>query len=188
MASAAFAKSTNPFSIPFELHNGLIIVKAMVNNEEKAFILDSGAPVILLNAHHFASQNQAGKAEGVSGSVELRKITLESFVWGSLKKANQSFIGADLNHLEKKIGLTIHGLIGYDTYKEFELLIDYDNRTLNLYKDHSHLNEPKDTISFTMQAHLPTISVEIDGTLLQTRFRHRSRTKPLRSNCYSKTI
>ena len=80
---------------------------------------------------------------------------------------------SDLSHLEN--GMEIYGLIGYSIYKDYDLLFDYQNKTLTLIEPdytETFLKENKyrfNEISFKKEnslSHIPCINAQIDKTNL----------------------
>ncbi len=67
------------FEAPFEVHKHLIFMKANLNDKEETFVMDCGAPLLVLNRKYFTSDTVAnGIAEGVGGSVEMGQTHIQS--------------------------------------------------------------------------------------------------------------
>ena len=100
--AAVIAQDTNQvdlidsFTTKFELVNNLIFVKVILNGKEEYFILDSGAPTIVLNSTYFESEESNVSANGVSGSAALQNIEIESFDWNGIIFENTELMGMDL--------------------------------------------------------------------------------------------
>ena len=82
-------------------------------------------------------------------------------------------MASDLSHLEK--GTDVYGLIGYDVYKDYDLMFDYKKRTLTLIDPdytETFLKERKyeyDEVPFEMSKtmrHIPLINALIDTVSL----------------------
>ncbi|MEM7349770.1 MAG: retroviral-like aspartic protease family protein [Acidobacteriota bacterium] len=171
------AQPVSYFQTPFEPggENGeLIFVTVRLNGEEVPFVLDTGAPTVILNTAHFPENEDGsanGAAYGVSGPVEMRSINIESFDWHGLRLHNTALIGLDLSHLETATGSEIVGLIGFDTVQDFELLIDYEAKQLTLFRPgaanfHGGIR-PEATIPFTLEAHIPVVDASIGGKAMR---------------------
>lgn len=161
---------------PFEAggeYDGLIFVDVGLNGRDARFILDTGAPALVLNSAHFPDETAEaeGEAVGVSGKIQLRQIAIDELDWQGIKRRDIELIGIDLAHLETAVDSEIVGLIGYNTVKDFELLIDYPDRRLTLFRPGAtnlHRDvQPLAEIPFTLEAHIPVIEVEIDGETLR---------------------
>jgi hypothetical protein len=55
--------------IPFNRAGNLILIKAKADSIEGNFILDTGAPGLILNMTYFRNYPQTGEAEGESGGI-----------------------------------------------------------------------------------------------------------------------
>ncbi len=159
--------SDAPVKTSFKQIRGLIFVEVELNGKEAYFILDSGAPVVVLNSKYFSNGMEDGSAQGVSGSLQRQQIHIDSFRWGNIELADTDLMGLDLSHLEEELDHPFKGLIGYDLLQDFELLIDYEKEQLLLFKDgqtdyHQKI-QPQSELSFSYQLHIPVLEVEIAG-------------------------
>lgn len=166
-------RATNPgfskiasFTTPFELDGGLIYVKAVLNGEEQDFILDSGAPGLILNSQYLASESTGQEVGGVSGSTELQNIAIQNFDWNGIAISETTVIGLALSHLERN-GRRIAGLIGFSLISQYEMLIDYETQQLSIFDpDESEYHttiKPIETLNFALNAHIPVFLTEIEG-------------------------
>ena len=80
---------------------------------------------------------------------------------------------SDLSHLEN--GTEVYGLIGYDVYKDYDLLFDYKHKTLTLIdpdytwtflKEHKYEYEEVPFEMSKAMRHIPLIKAQIDTTSL----------------------
>lgn len=154
-------------SIPFEKTAGLIFVKAKINGKKENFILDTGAPSLILNSAYFEEGEEAESLKGVSGHIATSKVQVKKFDWAGIGAKDFEVTSMDLSHLEKATGMDFAGLIGYDLVKDYELLIDYEASELMLFKDgkseyHQEIH-PYDEISFDYMAHIPSLKCKIGG-------------------------
>lgn len=148
---------------PFELVGGLIFVKAKLNGKTVDFILDSGAPSVILNAAHFKNRQSEDTFQGVAGAGSLSSIEIESFDWQGIQAKSTSFIGVDLNHLEANIGRKITGLIGHQALQDYIMVIDYDNSELLLTTQLPRLAKKEQSMPFAYQGHIPVIETSLNG-------------------------
>ncbi|MEM8888807.1 MAG: pepsin/retropepsin-like aspartic protease family protein [Bacteroidota bacterium] len=152
-------------SIPFKQTSGLIFVKARINGKKENFILDTGAPALILNSAHFEEGEEAETLKGVSGQISTSIIEVEKFDWEGIAAEDFEVRSMDLSHLEAATGRAFAGLIGYDLVKDYELLIDYEKSEMLLFKEgkseyHEKI-QPADEISFEYMAHIPSLSCKI---------------------------
>ncbi|MBC8322612.1 MAG: aspartyl protease family protein [Candidatus Marinimicrobia bacterium] len=159
----------------FELHHNLIIVSAEIDGQKGNFILDSGAPVMILNKHHFShidSVNSMG-GKGVTG----RRMTstsiqnMKHFKWNDYEMRDFDAVFHDLSHLENELDIKIIGLISYRELEHFETMFDYENMRLMLFKldedgytiAQVQRENPGVEIPFKMEGHTPIFEGSING-------------------------
>ena len=147
----------------FELINGMIFVEASINEQQGHFILDTGAPLTIVNSK--AKHKNALQANGISQTFMVASTEVESFEWAGIKKEQFEAIAIDISHLERASQRSILGLIGYDMIKNYEILIDYQKREIQLFnarKNEWHnRHQPIESFSFMVQDHLPVLKVKI---------------------------
>lgn len=150
--------------IPFTQMGKLIVVKAKLNGIERNFILDSGAPSIILNSKYLGDEKvrsftDSNGANGAISGADIKKANID-FYGTVLKK--QDVLTHDLSHLEKS--MNIYGLIGYSFLKEYDVLINYDKRLLTLinpsYTDKKIQGKKFTTIPFELENHIPVITIK----------------------------
>ncbi len=164
-STSAFSTITS-FTTPFNLVGGLIFVKAKLNGKEENFIIDSGAPVMVLNTAHFDNGTNNGEAMGVSGSTATQSVPIKNFDWNGMNVSDTEVLGMDLSHLEEATGEKFAGLIGHSLLQDYELLIDYKKKKLLLFspgetKYHTEV-KPSQIIPFNYEAHIPVIQAKIN--------------------------
>jgi predicted aspartyl protease len=124
--------------IPFSRAGNLIVVKARVDTSEGNFILDTGAPGLILNMTYFrqylSSSHTIDESGGITGAVSTSSPTEVAVL--SLGPIKYSRIEADrinLGHIENSKGIKILGLLGMQLFKRFEMIIDYENNLIHLH-------------------------------------------------------
>lgn len=128
--------------IPFKFINNLIIIPVEINGVELSFLLDTGvSKPILFNFLNVSDSLNIKNTEvtylrglGEGNSIEALKCTNNIFKIGDAIKLDQDLFAvfnANLN-FSSKIGVPIHGIIGYDLLKDFVVEINYSNRYLRL--------------------------------------------------------
>lgn len=164
--------------IPFEMAGKLILTKATVNGEEKNFLLDSGSPKIILNARYFNDGLKEAKTisstKGVGGSVSgVNVYPIDTFSWHTLNIANEELLTLDISHLEEELEAEIHGLIGYELFKDYDLLFDYEKNILTLIEPGeagSFLAQTSSKvrydIPFQQGGHIPILAAVVDNDTL----------------------
>ncbi len=125
--------------IPFTRAGNLIVVKAQADTTTGNFILDTGAPSLVLNITYFRDYPTTlltdADHSGITGSSAfVTQTQVGSFVFGSL---NYFRIKADLinlGNIENSKGIKILGLLGVDLFKDCEMIIDYENDLIYLHR------------------------------------------------------
>ncbi len=131
------------YTTNFKLINNLIILPLEVNGSELTFILDSGVknPVIFnLTAADSLQVNNVKTItiRGLGGGdpVEALHSKQNRFKLGSIYSPNQDLYIVYNNDLEfsSKLGIPVHGLIGYTLLKDFVVTIDYALKRITFTK------------------------------------------------------
>jgi hypothetical protein len=124
--------------IPFSRAGNLIVIKARADTIEGNFILDTGAPKLVLNMTYFrdypsTAETQEGSG-GITGSVggsvptEISKLSV-----GPIRYSRVEADRINLGHIENSKGLKIIGLLGMQLFKQFEMIIDYEKGLIYLH-------------------------------------------------------
>lgn len=168
-------------TVPITLSkDNMIVTQAIINGERRNFIIDSGCPVLYLNSKYCGGNDEEegtrmSSSEDVNGKISGGQdvITVDSFDFNGIRANEIKVMASDLSHLEK--GTDVYGLIGYDVYKDYDLMFDYKKRTLTLIDPdytETFLKERKyeyDEVPFEMSKtmrHIPLINALIDTVRL----------------------
>ena len=150
-ATAAGAKVSN--------HAGLTIVRAGVEGEWGNFILDTGAPGLVLNAAPSDRANR--RAVGLFGACAGDTQLVRRFAWQGTVYENVAALRIDLSGIEKRIGIPLKGLFGYDQLRKHVLQLDLSNERLLLNPDKARLRGK--AMRLNDRARLPIVRVKING-------------------------
>jgi len=128
--------------ISFKLINNLIVIPVTVNGKELSFILDTGASnTILFGITKIDSltlnNTERIKLYGLGGGDPIdgllskgNKLQIKSIV-GFEQQIH--VVSDDKFDLSSQMGVTIHGIIGYDLFKDFVVAINYKRQRLTFY-------------------------------------------------------
>ncbi|PTM11617.1 MAG: signaling protein [Bacteroidetes bacterium] len=129
--------------IAFKLINNLIVIPVKINGVELSFLLDTGVskPIIFnfLNLNEELKINQAEKIYlrglGEGESVEALRSKNNIFQIGKAISISQSLYAVfdPALNFAPRLGVPIHGIIGYDFLKDFVVEINYSSRYMKLY-------------------------------------------------------
>lgn len=128
--------------ISFELINNLIVVPINVNGTELSFVLDSGVSTpILFNLANQDSLELKNVSEiTINGLGEGEPISALSsqgnfFKMGNIRNFSQKlYVVMDTGiNFSPSLGVPIHGIIGYDLFRDFIVDINYASNTIKFY-------------------------------------------------------
>jgi Aspartyl protease len=150
------------FVLPFSRAGNLILIKAKADAIEGSFILDTGAPGLILNMTYFrdypVSEHYAGEeGGGITGSVAgYGHTVVKKLSFGAVNYFKVEADRINLGHIENSKGIKIFGLLGVQLFKQFEMIIDYENSEIHLHhitkKDGKNYQHPllSDTSSYSV--------------------------------------
>lgn len=164
--------------IEFEMIGKLIYISAEVDGIQGGFILDTGAPGLVLNSKHFKPEVASASLgfEGVTGGASAGgTYFVGQFDWLDLQIRNFETETLDLAHLEKRKKREILGLMGNEIFKGYEMEIDYEKQVIHLYllnKDGERLSRKhkrpayKGSTDFRLRRNIPVITAYLGATPL----------------------
>jgi len=162
-------KPANSHEIPIEIIRGMIYLEAEMNGTKGFFILDTGAPTLIVNQDHAVGQHS--DALSINAGIQVVETKVKSFKLGGIRKRNLDALALDLSHLEIASGRQILGLVGYNVFERFALSFDFDQKRLFLspssQKIRPSLHQPSASLPFTLHEHLPIVKVQIGGKTLK---------------------
>lgn len=129
--------------IHFELINNLIVIPVEVNGVKLSFLLDTGvSKPIIFNFLNLTEELRINQTEriflrglGEGESVEALKSRNNVFKIGNAISFNQDLFAVfdpDMN-FAPRLGVPIHGIIGYDLMKDFVVEVNYSKKIIKLY-------------------------------------------------------
>ncbi|WP_439882867.1 aspartyl protease family protein [Pontibacter sp. MBLB2868] len=148
-----FTSKRKKVTIPFKLVHNLIVIPVQINNSTPLnFILDSGVKNTLITRLYYSdslSLNSADKItiQGLGEGYEVEAL----FSSGNLMKMrgiqgdnHQVYVlMEDVFDLSTRMGMPVHGIIGYDIFKNFIVKINYSTKRLTLYRPDVVLRKKK---------------------------------------------
>lgn len=158
---------------PMRLVGGLVVVEAEVNGRRGAFVLDSGAPALVLNQREFAAPGgqatlAVGGPQGVNGTVGgASYCPVQRFDWAGIGFQDKETLTLDLANVEQKLGGTVLlGLIGQNLFSRYALTLDYRAGRVQLRQPGPA--NPTDAppllrLPFTLRGHLPVVEATAGG-------------------------
>ncbi len=123
--------------IPFTRAGNLILITAKVDTIIGNFILDTGAPNLVLNITYFrdypvhSSSDQ--EQSGIAGSAARIQTDVNRFTLGPMRYDKLQADMINLGHIENSKGVKILGLLGIELFRQFEMIIDYEKSLIYLH-------------------------------------------------------
>ncbi len=134
-------------SVPFKLINNLIVIPVEINGVEMSFLLDSGVnkPILFsLNPDDSLMIEQKERVQlrglGAGNTITAVKARSNSFKIKNIQKLNlELFIILDKEiNMSTRLGVPIHGIVGYDVFKDFIVEINYNTEKIKFYKPETY--------------------------------------------------
>lgn len=142
-------ENTKSETIPFQIVKNLLIIPVKVNGNEMNFIIDSGLKETILFGRYQNSINHSNlkevKLKGLGSNLEGSKgyISTGNEILISSKYINTSakiVIIQDENFdLFSRFGMDVHGIIGYEFFKNYPIKIDYLNKRFTIYQSNAFI-------------------------------------------------
>lgn len=124
-------------TIPLKRVGNLFFIEARVDSVTGNFLLDTGAPGLVLNQTYFRNtmmgDGQLASGIGKSQSRVMRFLA-DTLAIGELIYENMTADVVALGHLENSLGIKVTGLLGTGLFYNLEMELDTRNKTLTLYK------------------------------------------------------
>ncbi len=125
--------------IPFTRAGNLIVLKAKVDTTEGNFILDTGAPHLVLNTTYFrdypTTEHHDENQTSINGTTPtVVRTVVKELLFGSLDYYRLDADLVDLGHIENSKGIKILGLLGMELFKQCEMIIDYERNLIYLHR------------------------------------------------------
>jgi len=121
--------------IPFTRIGNLILIRAKADTATGFFVLDTGAPGLVLNITYFRHYPASAPTEGggITGSTTASRTSIDSFRLGPVKYSRVDADLINLGHIESSKGVKIFGLLGMELLARFEMIIDYGAGVIYLH-------------------------------------------------------
>ena len=156
--------------VPFRFVDNLLLVKANLNGQVGEFILDTGAPELIVNQAYFKGMPAPWPTTGIvdlnGHAGEVRYFAIEHFTIGELPVKKQYALTVDLSSVERVKGVHLLGIIGYAVLKDLELVFDFDRQELTFAPAHRKSNPlveepPAATHNLKLSGHVPYLIATI---------------------------
>lgn len=169
------AKIARAFSSSFQESNGLMFVRAKVNERSGYLLLDTGSSGLLLSTKYFSSDSPKelpGLVTTVHGiKPHLGRAPVRSFQWGEIRANDIRGQLHNFSTMENPSISPLLGAIGYEQLKNCAVVFDWKNRIVEVRPTgKSPGNEaagrqrpPQAVVGFSYFLHAPAFTVRIGG-------------------------
>ena len=161
--------------IPFRWLGRLPVVQAGVDTVYGNFVFDTGAERLLLNQQYYSGGKKIYDKDqyGVTGKKqEVRSRKVDSLLWENLLITDLEAHILDLSHIEEKRNTKVVGILGYDVFKDYEILLDFPFKQIVLTKlddsgnrldPEAFTDVPFDTLDFRLAKHGILLEASVDN-------------------------
>jgi hypothetical protein len=149
--------------IPFQLHGSLIVTELSVDESSPLnFIFDTGAGGTIINGSTAAGLGIVGdetvSQEGGTGTATIVLSTNHIVDAGDLRLQDVTLGIVDIDHIEKRLGAPIDGVIGWLILSQYAVRVNYDTMLIELY----------DNKRFEYDLGVGSYPIEVQGTAIFT--------------------
>ncbi|WP_114784049.1 aspartyl protease family protein [Botryobacter ruber] len=140
-------------TLPFKLVHNLIVIPVQINNSPPLnFILDSGVKNILITRLYYSDSLNLHTAN----EIEIKGLGTGHSIKALYSKGNNMSLKRisgrdhdvyvlmeDVLDISTRMGMPIHGLIGYDLLKNFIVKINYSSKRITFYRPDTEIKIKK---------------------------------------------
>ena len=151
--------------LPIILSGGGVFVAAQVNGQPATLILDSGSQDSVMDfdaikrLHLSVTDTHLETEPGGQAQEKTLKDVRRSIAGIPLIESSET--GEDLSGLIPLFGLHYDGILGYDFFKQFTVILDYRNRCLTLIDPHKSVRFEGREIAANLASKQPYIDTSI---------------------------
>lgn len=148
--------------IPFELVNGLIVVKAEIDGRSGNFVLDTGASDLLINERVTSGDESFTTSQG---EVASESYKVQAFKIGSIEKQKLTAYKVNLEHIASFLNIELLGILGGETFASDILEIDFSRKILVVAEVDLTATTLTDytAVNYDIVQGVPVVSLEING-------------------------
>jgi predicted aspartyl protease len=168
-ASGNSTTDQDSIKIPLIRAGNLFFIEAQINHETGNFLVDLGAPYLVLNATYFReTERDENYNSGTlnSASDYVKRTSVKDFSFYGIHFTNLSADITDLGAIENRRGIKIFGLLGISLFNDFVFDIDVKKQQLILYKQHT--KAPDDDLLLTTPIKIQNNVLLVKGKVNKT--------------------
>ena len=129
----------------YRINHDLLIPTHVNDSKTMLFILDTGAFSNMMSNKAARTvtkvrSDDSFKVKGLSGEVNKTYTADKAILqFGNIRQPTQDMIAIDLSGLSKNLGVEVSGFIGFSTFRQIEMKIDYRDGLVEFLYDPSRL-------------------------------------------------
>jgi len=149
--------------IPFQLYGNVVVVELSIDESTSLnFIFDTGAGGTIINESTAASLgivgNETVSRQGGTGMASV-ELSTDHIVHAEDISFQDVTLGiAELDHIEKRLGMQIDGVIGWLILSQYAVRVNYDTMRIEIY----------DNERFEYDLGMGSYPIEVQGTVIFT--------------------
>lgn len=133
--------------VPFDLVNNLVVIPVQVNGKELSFLLDTGVNYTLLFSLSDTDSLEINnvspvKIKGLGGGGDiqaLKSLNNEVRIGEATDTDHTIFVIFDQRiNFSPRMGVPVHGVIGFDFFKKFVVRTEYKSEVITFYDPKSY--------------------------------------------------
>ncbi len=163
------AASGHGIEIPISVQGGVVFVPVVMSDGKAySFLLDSGFEDSVLDPEtvrvlHLSSGDKHMEA-APGGKVESSTVTGVHRTVGGRTLAEESLATLDLSGLSPLVGHRIDGVLGYDFFQQFVVILDYQHQRLTLCDPASFQAGRGQSVPLNLGSRQPYMETQIEST------------------------
>lgn len=168
-----FTSRASSVTVPFQYVNNLMVIPLRINNSDTLrFILDTGVKTALITGLSGGEVVQLNgtrkiKIRGLGEGEELEALLSYGNRFDILSQVRGDnhdvlVLTDDIFFLSTKLGMHVHGIIGYDVFKNFIVEIDYQLQRLTLHRPEKFKRKPANLIPMAIDDGKPYVQAEVE--------------------------
>jgi len=156
---------SEPKDIPFELHNGyLIVVRGSIGKlKNLSFVVDTGTSQTIVDERiaRKLHLNHLGSVEQLAPThvLEMRRTIVEGLSWGGRTFKAWDTLTFDFSSISRYVGKRIDGLLGLNLLCQTSFQIDYQSRKIHF----ESRPRPENSVQFEPNVPILIVDSRIDG-------------------------
>lgn len=165
-------------SVPFEVTGRHVFIDVTVNENPLCFVFDTGASSTVIDSASAAAiglePTRSTVAMGSSGKVRTGRRAGNRVTVGDRVLDDVTLVFVPLDHLSRRVGRQIDGILGFDLLSRYTVTVDNSHRRLVMHPQGAYVpGEDTRRWSFDLEMRIPVVEGTVtlhDGARLRGRF------------------